>query len=328
MPKDKRIKGCPNPDCECNRKKHKYTADDRFCTRCGSELVFVCKVCFKKLADEGPQHVICGKCAAERDDRRNDAHKRWANFGENLSRAAKDAGNGVADAAKSTAHAAEKLYVNMAEKLQKKPSEDELNLPKEYVLCKKKLPADLGIPKEAKAFGRNTEQCSALLVAYPVTEEQSMPFDDNAAIIDRLHASIGENEGIIEVGNGTTASGCPYVYDILKHNRTTPTGLPMGMEYTVNLNVKKNDSIRFINGSFAEAGTTGIRDSIGMAMYMKENNIGSMEEAEGWSCDPYDPEFSKGLRMNASERAELDEKFPEHPLSEARKFLRFVAENN
>lgn len=64
--KDNRIKGCWNPKCSRCRKHYKYTAKDRYCSLCRSELVFVCSKCGGLLEDEGRKHTVCGKCLANR----------------------------------------------------------------------------------------------------------------------------------------------------------------------------------------------------------------------------------------------------------------------
>jgi len=49
---------------------------------------------------------------------------------------------------------------------------------------------------------------------------------------------------------------------------------------------------------------------------------------EGWVADPYDPTYMQGALMNLSEKEEYDEAFPNHPLSQARKIVKFLIENN
>lgn len=71
--KDKRVKGCPNPDCSKNREHAKFKAEDTYCTECASELVFVCAMCGRALEDSGPNHRICSICEAEKADRRDKA---------------------------------------------------------------------------------------------------------------------------------------------------------------------------------------------------------------------------------------------------------------
>lgn len=75
--KDKRIKCCPNTQCEHNqnRKKHRYCASDRFCSLCGNELVYVCAKCLNSIADDGPEHRVCAACEAKAEDRKDKVKK-------------------------------------------------------------------------------------------------------------------------------------------------------------------------------------------------------------------------------------------------------------
>lgn len=70
--KDKRVKSCPNIACEhnINQKAHKYSAGDRYCSACSTELVFACSRCLGPLTDDGPKHKICGNCEGEIADRK------------------------------------------------------------------------------------------------------------------------------------------------------------------------------------------------------------------------------------------------------------------
>ena len=121
-----------------------------------------------------------------------------------------------------------------------------------------------------------------------------MPFDNPQWVIDEQHKAMGENEGLIEVINGTTASGKPFIYEIIKHRMVAENDLPRGVEYTLNINVRMDNSIQFINGSFAEEGMTGARDSIVLAMYSKAKNLSLEDTMKEWFRDPYDPEFKSG----------------------------------
>ena len=60
--KDKRIKGCPDPDCARHNEHYKYKPDDRFCTLCGSQLVFVCAKCFEEIEDTEDKRGFCEGC--------------------------------------------------------------------------------------------------------------------------------------------------------------------------------------------------------------------------------------------------------------------------
>lgn len=111
--RDRRVKGCPNAECERNTKKYHYKATDNFCTICGEKLVFVCADCFKRIADEDPSHVICASCEAHREDMKKDAKKRFKDIGDKVgtvagtvAEVAKDGAIVAAKAAKEGAEAA------------------------------------------------------------------------------------------------------------------------------------------------------------------------------------------------------------------------------
>lgn len=84
---------------------------------------------------------------------------------------------------------------------------------------------------------------------------------------------------------------------------------------------------RNIHGSFQE------RDKVpgnrsGMLYLM---SLGSSElqlETEAWDRDPYDSNREKGFLMNWAEDEKYDGLFPYHPLSEMRRFINYVVENN
>lgn len=65
MATDKRVKGCPNSDCENHIKKLRFKTTDEYCSKCGEPLVFVCKKCFSEIQDSGPEHTKCTHCMEE-----------------------------------------------------------------------------------------------------------------------------------------------------------------------------------------------------------------------------------------------------------------------
>lgn len=203
-----------------------------------------------------------------------------------------------------------------------------ISLPDYYELDTRPVPVEMGMPSDASIYGMRTQTSSGMLIIFPVSEKESMPFDNDRAIIDSLHESLtGENEGLVEVGHGTTKNGFPYVYDIIKHRMVGEQGIPLGMEYTINLNLKFPDEIGYINGSFMEEGISGVRESIVLEMYSREK--GSMDEAfRSWMEDPYDKDFKQGMLRNYSERSEVDALFPDHPLSLVRELISYIRDNN
>ena len=75
MAKDKRVKGCPNENCERHEKKYKYKATDRYCTICGEPLILVCERCHCEIGDEGIDHKMCARCEAILADRKEQVVK-------------------------------------------------------------------------------------------------------------------------------------------------------------------------------------------------------------------------------------------------------------
>ncbi len=344
MAKDKRAKGCPNTLCVRNGKRYKYAATDKYCTQCGSELTFVCPVCFRKLADMGPDHVLCASCQAEREDRKANSKKRLQYIGDKVSDAArfaaKEVSEGAVDAANAVAQTYEKVAVAVSEgskdardfladkfSREKENTELPLTTPDYYSRIKKKPPKGAGIPKDAVIIGAANEGTSALVVCFTVSPDASMPFVDTDEVINRLRNELSDNEGIIVVGSGVTNEGKEYVYNILKRKHDNQKEIPVVVEYSLNMNIKVADAIWFLNGSFTEVGTTGVRDSTMYAVYLNASDREDLE-IRPWTSDPYDPDHKEGFLMNLSEQEELDEKFPLHPLSEARRFVKFLIENN
>ena len=92
--KDKRIKGCPNTECERHNKHFKYKPTDKFCTLCGSTLIFVCAECFKEIEDAPDMHKYCENCKAEK-----------AQDGGKVPHAFKELGRGTKDKAEKGAAA-------------------------------------------------------------------------------------------------------------------------------------------------------------------------------------------------------------------------------
>lgn len=175
-------------------------------------------------------------------------------------------------------------------------------------------------------FGKRTDQMSAVIISFPVTAQEAMDFDGVLQIIDDLHSNMPDNQGIIAVRSGFTKNGNKYIYILKKVNMRTDNGMPLGMDYELNFNIKLNGEIQFLQGSFQEIGTTGMRDTTVYILAKNEKLIG--DDFEEWYEDPYDPDFKKGICMNISEKDKYDAMFPNHPLSQARYFINYLIENN
>ena len=99
-------------------------------------------------------------------------------------------------------------------------------------------------------------------------------------------------------------------------------GFSQGVMYFLRMTLNLDDEHIEINGSFSEQGMIGLRESMCMEL---ANRAGLMDfaekEFEGWSEDPYDPSYKKGIQKNLAEREGIDGLFPYSPLTQAREFV-------
>lgn len=73
MSKDRRVKGCPNPECKMHLEEKKLAVDNYFCPKCGTELMLVCTSCFSEIEDISPNHRKCKYCEAESEAKKEKA---------------------------------------------------------------------------------------------------------------------------------------------------------------------------------------------------------------------------------------------------------------
>ena len=213
-------------------------------------------------------------------------------------------------------------------------SEDEIvKVPESYDRIDISKLKDVDLPEGAEGYTIATGNASGIVFCYPVTAEASMPLDDSQKIIDFLHETMDENQGIIEVNNGSCKDGGRFIYYLMKYRKGIDA-VPKKVGYQLNFNFEIGDQIYFISGSFEEEGITGQRDSVGIMLYIKAKeqagepaDMGDIMEND-WFRDPYDSEYKKGFLMNRSEIPELDSTFQAHPLSVARELVKYVTENN
>ena len=115
---------------------------------------------------------------------------------------------------------------------------------------------------------------------------------------------MGEYEGIIEADANITKAGNKYAYIIIKHPMMGEQGEFIRTEYTMNINIQMDAVMKFINASFVEEGTTGIRDNVVFSLLRDSGEVDT--DTNGWQVDPYDKEYTVGFLMNLSERSCYD----------------------
>lgn len=193
-----------------------------------------------------------------------------------------------------------------------------LQLPKKYEPLRS-LPDD---PEGALSYSKESRNALCFVQSYPIKEKETMPMNDTKAIIDGIHDSLGDNQGLIEANQGMTRYGKQYVFSIVKSGRE-----PSGMNYILTMHFVKKGKALCLKGQFEERGTTGIRDTT-VYEYARRQELLKGNGLEGWMKDPYDENYTRGIRMNLSERREYDRSFPHHPLSELRAFIDYIIDNN
>lgn len=191
-----------------------------------------------------------------------------------------------------------------------------LNLPIEYKVIDK-IPED---PMYSVNYAKSTSNCISIIQSFPMCARHTMDYYNVQKIIKGIHQSLGEKQALIEVKAGKTNHNRQYVYSIVK-----TLGEPSGVQYFMLMHVAYEDIAINVNGHFIEAGMTGTRDTMIWEMSCREGIV-SFEDKSKWMFDPYDKTMHRPYMMNLSEKEEYDELFPDHPLSQCRKFVKLITE--
>lgn len=192
-----------------------------------------------------------------------------------------------------------------------------LHLPEDYAVLRA-LPDD---PEGAISYSKETPTALCFVQTYPIDIKETMPMDNARPIIDGIHNSLGERQGLIEAVVGKTQYNKQVAYSIVK-----TVCEPSGVSYILTMHLVKNDKALCLKGQFDERGTTGIREAT-VLEYAQRKEPDRYPDKD-WIKDPYDPKFTKGIPMNYSESRQFDFRFPEHPLTLLRKMIHYIAENN
>ncbi len=195
-----------------------------------------------------------------------------------------------------------------------KNSSEIIVMPEYYKLIDKSI---IKTPKNSLTFAYMQEGYSSVISAQMIDSKKGIPFDQIQSAIEEIHKSLREDQGLIEINNGVTVAGRKYLYYINKYRLEDF----QGNGYHMNMEIEHGKKALCIDAFFEEAGTTGIRDAIVHSILEGQGEIG--HDLEGWSEDPYDPDFKEGFLMNQSEKEMYDEMFPDHPLTKCRQMRDF-----
>ena len=76
----------------------------------------------------------------------------------------------------------------------------QLNIPENFRLLES-LPEDR---IDSKTYGIGNDFYVGIISIFSIQNNEIMPMDNNSSIIDKIHAILNENQGLIEVNNGIT----------------------------------------------------------------------------------------------------------------------------
>ena len=95
-----------------------------------------------------------------------------------------------------------------------------------------------GDPPQSLSYGMQGDNTANFMLLYPIEHDKAMPFHSLQIIIDSIHRSLGERQGLIKVDAGNTASGKRYVYSIVNSGKD-----PSGVQYILVLHVEFPDCV-------------------------------------------------------------------------------------
>lgn len=180
------------------------------------------------------------------------------------------------------------------------------------------LPED---PAGSITFMAQNEHAGIMLQVYMVGVEEAMDYDNVEHLIHSIHNTVREDQALVEVDNGLTASRRKFIYSIVKTKLEEG-----GVQYTVLIHIDNDDEALSILIFLSEMGITGQRDAA-VFEWATRQGIVSINDRSKWMVDRYVPDLKRGYLMNLSEYEDFDEAFPEHPLSRGRKIIKIITES-
>lgn len=189
---------------------------------------------------------------------------------------------------------------------------DTLYIPEEY----QTMELGANAPQGAAGYAITTDNAYGYVLIMTQDLSKSLPREQED-LVKGIRHYLKENQGLVEV-----VTGDDYVYSIVKTLRD-----PVGVEYLMTYHKYFDDHILVAQAYFTETGMTGIRESMVGVILANKGVLKLGEPDNGWNFDPYDPDIKTGARMNLSEKREYDAMFPGFPLSECRRLIKSILED-
>lgn len=195
-----------------------------------------------------------------------------------------------------------------------------IKLPEEFI----HLESEQGMPP-GLFFVKETEVAVANIFLSDIRYEESIPRNDITGVVQATRSYLTDEQGLIEINTGKTKSGKEFVYSIVKNYKDDGRGVM----YIVVIQIAYTNSVYNLQCYFQDYEASGIREVLCYELAIREGLVDTKNENDdGFFRDPYDPDYKKGILMNIAEERRFDEMFPEHSLSEARRFINAIISLN
>ena len=178
---------------------------------------------------------------------------------------------------------------------------------------------------EPVGYAYQDDMCKALIVESSVPEETTLLAAGEEVVKKSVLSGISESQCLLEVRFGETKEKLPFAYSIVKVLSISKDGkTPRGISYTLNMNIKYPKYYGYINADFSECGMTGMRESL---VHLMIDGLIGKDNLKNEFYAPYKTK-KKNAGIHISEREAWDSFIPKHPLSQLRKMISFIIDNN
>jgi hypothetical protein len=152
---------------------------------------------------------------------------------------------------------------------------------------------------------------------FDVTPELEASIDDVGGMRDFYRQLLIANHMALIACEIESLDGLPTVYLLAK----APLQ-PTGFMFLASQTIPRQDCSFVLKYQAVESGVTGMRESIVVSQLMKPEQGSFADQLSGWCADPYDSSLKYPVMSNRADEPEFDGKFPDHPLSRARAFMK------
>ena len=143
------------------------------------------------------------------------------------------------------------------------------------------------------------------------------PLNDVAGIRNFYRQMLIPNNMALLECDVLSLGGVPSVYMLAKLLME-----PRGFVFLASYTIPRQKHSFVLKYQAVESGMTGVREAAVMSMLPTPEIDESTNRIVGWCADPYDNLLEYPVMRNKADAVEYDSKFPDHPLSRTREFMK------